>query len=70
MGDLTNVFGGFVIEHPLNLAALPSVDEFNHDVARLCLDFVYLGVGTIVAVYLSCAFWIVTGERISRRIRR
>jgi len=68
-GDLANVFGGFVVQNPLNLGAITTEDEFNREVVRLVLMFVYIGLGTMVAVYFSSVLWIITGERITRRIR-
>ena len=69
MGNLANVFGAFAIQGALNLGPGLSTAEFNSKVSRLSLDFVYLGIGVMVAIYLSSVFWIITGERITRRIR-
>jgi ATP-binding cassette, subfamily B (MDR/TAP), member 1 len=33
------------------------------------LDFVYIGLGVLTSVYIANVCWIVSGERISRRIR-
>jgi ATP-binding cassette subfamily B (MDR/TAP) protein 1 len=33
------------------------------------LDFVYLGIGVIFASYVASVSWIITGVRITRRIR-
>ncbi|XP_062084632.1 ABC transporter B family member 11-like [Humulus lupulus] len=38
-------------------------------VSKVCLKFVYLGVGTLVAAFFQVACWMVTGERQAARIR-
>ncbi|KAL2345535.1 hypothetical protein Fmac_006820 [Flemingia macrophylla] len=38
-------------------------------VSKVCLKFVYLGIGTGVAAFLQVACWMVTGERQAARIR-
>jgi len=69
LGNLTNVFGGFAVKGSPNIQTIPSVDTFNYEVRRRLLDFVYLGIGVTFASYIAAVSWIVTGERISRRIR-
>ena len=69
MGNLTNVFGAFSVPGVPNVNAINSVEEFNSDVSRLTMDFVYVGAGLFLASYISIVIWIVCGERIARRIR-
>ncbi|VVB07722.1 unnamed protein product [Arabis nemorensis] len=38
-------------------------------VSEVCLKFVYLGLGTLVAAFLQVACWVITGERQAARIR-
>ncbi|XP_006396374.2 ABC transporter B family member 3 isoform X2 [Eutrema salsugineum] len=38
-------------------------------VSKVCLKFVYLGLGTLVAAFLQVSCWIITGERQAARIR-
>ncbi|KAI4349803.1 hypothetical protein L6164_010357 [Bauhinia variegata] len=40
-----------------------------HEVSKVCLKFVYLGVGSGVAAFLQVTGWMVTGERQAARIR-
>jgi len=35
----------------------------------LALDLVYIGIGVLVSTYVGNVLWIISGERISRRIR-
>ncbi|KAK7259123.1 hypothetical protein RIF29_24721 [Crotalaria pallida] len=39
------------------------------DVSKICLKYVYLGIGTGVASFLQVACWMATGERQAARIR-
>lgn len=68
-GNLTNVFGGFVMPGSPTVENVPSIADFNHQVSKLALDFVYIGIGVLVASFLGTLFWTISGERISRRIR-
>jgi len=36
----------------------------------LALDLVYIGIGVLVTTYVGNVLWIISGERISRRIRQ
>ncbi|XP_010522857.1 PREDICTED: ABC transporter B family member 11-like [Tarenaya hassleriana] len=38
-------------------------------VSKVCLKFVYLGLGTLAAAFLEVACWMITGERQAARIR-
>jgi len=38
-------------------------------VSKLALDLVYIGIGVLVSTYVGNVLWIISGERISRRIR-
>ncbi|KAI3935492.1 hypothetical protein MKW98_027632 [Papaver atlanticum] len=46
-------------------------DRFHvaHAVSKVCLNFVYLAIGTGVASFLQVSCWMVTGERQAARIR-
>ena len=67
-GNLTNVFGGF--GSPSGAAVQPvSADEFQSQVSKNALYFVYLGIGVMGASFIGTLCWTVSGERISRRIR-
>ena len=68
-GNLTNVFGGIATPGSPTVEQVPSIDDFNHQVSKLALDFVYIGIGVLVATFLGTLFWTISGERISRRIR-
>jgi ATP-binding cassette, subfamily B (MDR/TAP), member 1 len=68
-GNLTNVFGGFGMPGAATVQSLPSADEFNAQVTKNALYFVYIGIGVLVAAFIGTLFWTLSGERISRRIR-
>ncbi|KAF3489564.1 hypothetical protein F2Q69_00052429 [Brassica cretica] len=38
-------------------------------ISKICLKFVYLGLGTFVAAFLQVYCWVITGERQAARIR-
>ncbi|KAF8086458.1 hypothetical protein N665_0625s0023 [Sinapis alba] len=38
-------------------------------ISKICLKFVYLGLGTFAAAFLQVACWVITGERQAARIR-
>ncbi|PIA37906.1 hypothetical protein AQUCO_02900039v1 [Aquilegia coerulea] len=58
VGQLVDSFGK-------NAQSSNLVDE----VSKVCLNYVYLGVGSAAAAFLQLACWMVTGERQSARIR-
>jgi ATP-binding cassette, subfamily B (MDR/TAP), member 1 len=68
-GNLTNVFGGLATPGSPTVENIPSIADFNSQVSKLALDFVYIGIGVLLASFLGTVFWTVSGERISRRIR-
>jgi ATP-binding cassette, subfamily B (MDR/TAP), member 1 len=68
-GSLANVFGGFGSPGSSTVSNIPSVSDFNRQVSHFALQFVYLGIGVMVASFLGTFFWTLSGERISRRIR-
>jgi ABC transporter transmembrane region len=68
-GNLTNVFGGLGSPNSPTVASISSVEDFNHQVTHFALQFVYLGIGVLVASFLGTFFWTLSGERVSRRIR-
>jgi ATP-binding cassette, subfamily B (MDR/TAP), member 1 len=68
-GNLTNVFGGISSPGSPTVENVPTVDDFNSQVSKLALDFVYIGIGVLVAAFVGTLFWTLSGERISRRIR-
>ncbi|KAI4325049.1 hypothetical protein MLD38_030477 [Melastoma candidum] len=57
IGQLTDSFG----------QSLPS--DVVSVVSKVCLKFVYLAFGTLVAAFLQVSCWMVTGERQAARIR-
>lgn len=68
-GNLTNVFGGLATPGSPTVENIPSIADFNSQVSKLALDFVYIGIGILLASFLGTVFWTLSGERISRRIR-
>lgn len=68
-GNLTNVFGGFGSPGSETVDEIPSASVFNSKVTHFALQFVYLGLGVLIASFLGTYLWTLTGERISRRIR-
>ncbi|KAJ3685940.1 hypothetical protein LUZ61_015104 [Rhynchospora tenuis] len=56
-GDVINAFGGGTEENVL------------HRVTKVILNFVYLGIASGVASFLSVTCWTITGERQAARIR-
>ncbi|KAF5184503.1 Abc transporter b family member [Thalictrum thalictroides] len=58
VGQLVDSFGK-------NARSTNLVDE----VSKVCLNYVYLGIGSAAASFLQMACWMVTGERQSARIR-
>jgi ATP-binding cassette, subfamily B (MDR/TAP), member 1 len=67
-GNLTNVFGGLG-SGSTTVPNITSATEFNSEVSHLALQFVYLGLGILLASFLGVLCWTLSGERISRRIR-
>ncbi|CAM6099091.1 unnamed protein product [Calypogeia fissa] len=59
-GELINAFGQ-------NYAT--STHRLVHEVNKVVLDFVYLGIGCGVGAYLEVACWTIAGERQAARIR-
>jgi hypothetical protein len=68
IGNMTNLFGGISSPHALGVTSV-EVDYFNQQVKRLAVILVYIGISVFVATYLGTVCWIISGERISRRIR-
>lgn len=46
-----------------------SMDEFNSEVSKYALYFVYLGIGMFVLIYIGTVGFIYVGEQISQKIR-
>ncbi|EEQ85957.1 multidrug-resistance transporter mdr2 [Blastomyces dermatitidis] len=46
-----------------------SVDEFNSEISKYALYFVYLGIGMFVLIYIGTVGFIYVGEQISQKIR-
>jgi hypothetical protein len=69
VGNLTNLFGSIASPGAKGIASLSSVEEFHNEVSRLALILVYIGISVFVSAYIGSICWIITGERISRRIR-
>ena len=67
-GNLTNTYGGLQPGTP-GVATLQSAEAFNNRISNLCLDFVYIGIGVFATTFFSTLSWVISGERISRRIR-
>jgi len=68
-GNLTNVFGGFGSPGATTVQSIPSASEFNSEVRKNALYFVYIGIGVLITSFIGTLFWTLSGERISRRIR-
>jgi ATP-binding cassette, subfamily B (MDR/TAP), member 1 len=68
-GNVTNVFGGFGSPNGAVVSPILSVGEFNSQVSKYALDFVYIGIGVMMASFVGTLCWTLSGERISRRIR-
>jgi hypothetical protein len=69
IGNLTNVFGALLSPGANGIQSLSSVDEFHAQVSHQSLVLVYIGISVFIATYIGTMSWIITGERISRRIR-
>ena len=69
VGNLTNVFGSLVAPGAHGIQSLSSQEEFHAQVSHQALVLVYLGLSVFCATYIGTMSWIITGERISRRIR-
>jgi hypothetical protein len=69
IGNLTNVLGGIASPGAHGVDSLSSVQEFHTKVSHQALILVYIGIAVFAATYVGTVCWIVTGERISRRIR-
>lgn len=69
IGNLTNVFGAIVSPGAHGIESLSSVQEFHQKVSHQALVLVVIGLSVFVATYIGTVCWIITGERISRRIR-
>lgn len=69
IGNLTNVFGSLVSPGANGITSVASVDEFHAQVKHQSLVLVFIGISVFLATYIGTMSWIVTGERISRRIR-
>jgi hypothetical protein len=68
-GELTNTFGGLQRGTP-GVSIISSVDDFNSRVSGFVLDLIYIGIGVLTTTFFGSLFWTISGERISRRIRR
>ncbi|KAJ0976482.1 hypothetical protein J5N97_018447 [Dioscorea zingiberensis] len=58
IGDVVNALSGTV-----------GTRDIVHEVSKVALEFVYLGIGAGVASFFQVACWMVTGERQAARIR-
>ncbi|PGH18238.1 hypothetical protein AJ79_00577 [Helicocarpus griseus UAMH5409] len=61
-GQMAGTFQGIFL-HTL------SQDEFNSELSKYALYFVYLGIGIFVLIYVATAGFIYVGEHISQKIR-
>jgi len=68
-GDFTNTFGGLQ-PGALGIDPISTVDAFNSRNSKSSLNFVYIGIGVTVSTFFATLSWTVSGERISRRLRR
>ena len=77
---MTNLFGSFTSPDTPSLRPPATAAEFSarvspfslftyDKVSSLALDLFYIGLGVLISVYVANVCWIVSGERISRRIR-
>ncbi|XP_006303137.2 ABC transporter B family member 11 [Capsella rubella] len=62
---MTLLFGDLIDSFGKNQNSEDIVDV----VSKVCLKFVYLGLGTLGAAFLQVACWMITGERQAARIR-
>ncbi|KIW29284.1 uncharacterized protein PV07_05109 [Cladophialophora immunda] len=62
LGSLAGRFTGFQ-------AGSAATSDFNHQLSRLALYFVYLGIGSFVAVFIAIQGFSFAGEAITRRTR-
>lgn len=69
IGNLTNVLGAIDSPGAHGIESLSSVEEFHTKVSHQALILVFIGIAVFVATYVGTVCWIITGERISRRIR-
>jgi ATP-binding cassette, subfamily B (MDR/TAP), member 1 len=68
-GSLANTFGGFESPGSTTTTSVTSESDFNAQVSHFALQFVFIGVGVVLASFCGVLFWTLSGERISRRIR-
>jgi uncharacterized membrane protein len=68
IGNMTNLFGGIATPNAIGVTFIDS-ENLNKEVKRLILIAIYVGISVFVTSYLGLVCWILTGERISRRIR-
>jgi len=69
VGNLTNSLGVISSPGAHGIQSLASVEAFHHEVSHQATVLVCLGIAVFVSTYIGTVCWIVTGERISRRIR-
>ncbi|XP_018437487.1 ABC transporter B family member 5 [Raphanus sativus] len=62
---MTLLFGDLIDTVGRNLFT----DDIVELISKICLKFVYLGLGTFVAAFLQVSCWVITGERQAARIR-
>ncbi|KAJ3692337.1 hypothetical protein LUZ60_012687 [Juncus effusus] len=59
----------FVFGELINAFGIADRNNVVHDVSKVSIKFVYLGVASAVASFLQVSCWMVTGERQAARIR-
>jgi hypothetical protein len=69
IGNLTNELGAISSPGAHGVQSVASVQEFHSKVSHLALILVFFGISVFVGTYVGTVCWIITGERISRRIR-
>ncbi|KAF5464892.1 hypothetical protein F2P56_014931 [Juglans regia] len=62
---MTIIFGGTID----SFGGTVNTKDVVHKVSKMCLNFVYLALGSGVASFFQMACWMVTGERQAARIR-
>ena len=68
IGKMTNLFGGISSPGALGIPIV-SQEYFDQQIRKCVLVLIYIGISVLVASYIGTVFWIIAGERITRRIR-
>ncbi|XP_035829454.1 ATP-dependent translocase ABCB1 [Aplysia californica] len=68
-GDVTNDFVGYG-KNNTNTSAAEMADQFEYNMTQYAITYVYIGIGVAVTTYAHVAFFQLTGERQTFRLRQ